>query len=171
MIAVLLAFATALMLNQNNLINVRYFFRTPSSIGKELLRTIDQFNKLYASFYVTGGNSPGLNEFPGANLVKRRIYQDINLWQQQRGQWLIHDLHNQEFKRAETLSPGWAVVETSETWDLWLRDVKTGVKTGRKTSAIQVRYYLARQGNRWIVADFEVFGKDEDLPAINEGLL
>lgn len=168
--AVLLALASAVLLNQNSIANVRYFLRPPSAVKGDLMRTVDLFNKLYASFYVTGGNSPALNEFPGTNLVKRRIYQDINLWQQ-KDQWLIHDLHQQEFRRAEVLSPGWAVVETEETWDLWLRDIKSGAKTGRRTNAIQVRYHLGRQGGRWIVAEFEVFGKDDALPPISGGLL
>lgn len=169
-IAVLLALATSFLLNQDSTANLLFHIKNATAVGRDLERTVDLFNKLYASFYVTGGDSPGLNAFPAADIIKRRIFQDINLWRQ-RGQWLIHDLHVQEFRRAEVLSPGWAVVETAETWDLWLRNIKTGLKTGRKTNLIQVRYHLARKGDRWIVVEFEVFGKDEDLPEISESLV
>lgn len=168
--AILLALASSFMLHQDNLANLLFHFRSDAAVRKDLERTVDQFNNLYASFYVTGGNSPGLNYFPGTNLVKRRIYQDINLWQQQR-QWLIHDLHEQKFKKAEVLPSGFAIVETIETWDMWLRNTETGMKSGRKTNTIQVRYYLARNRNTWIVGEFEVYGKDEDIPPVFESLL
>ena len=170
LLALLLAFATSFVLHKGNTSGLRYHFKSASSVRKELERTIDQFNKLYASFYVTGGNSDALSAFPAANLVKRRIYQDINQWRD-RGQWLIHDLHNEEISRVEVLSPVWAVVETRETWDLWLRDIETGKKTGRRTNAIKVRYHLTRSGDRWGVVEYEVFGPNEDLPPISEDLL
>jgi hypothetical protein len=167
LIAVMLALATSFMLHQDNLVNLMFHFRSEASVRKDLERTIDQFNNLYASFYVTGGDSPALNYFPGSNLIKRRIYQDINLWQQ-KGQWLIHDLHDQKFKKTELISSGYAIVETIESWDMWLRDIKTGMKTGRKTNTIQVRYYLSRNRNTWIVGEFEVYGMDENIPPLFE---
>ena len=168
-IGVLLAAGTSAVLYENSIATLKYSFRSDADVRLELERTIEKFNQLYASFYVTGGDTFGLNDFPAGNLVKRRIFQDIDLWKKQ-NQWLIHDLHTTEIMRVDIRASGRAVVETREVWDMWLRHTDTGVKTGRKSQTIQVRYFLGRDRGRWIVGDFEVYGEDERLPGIREDL-
>jgi hypothetical protein len=169
-IAVLLAAATSAALHENGVAHLKYHFKSETAIRLELERTIEKFNQLYASFFVTGGDTSALNEFPAGNLVKRNIFQDIDLWKK-KSQWLIHDMHKTEILRVQIRPSERAVVETRELWDIWLRNTETGMKTGRKSQTIQVRYYLGRDRGRWIVGIYEVFGEDEPLPVISEDLL
>lgn len=129
----------------------------------ELRATIETFNQLYATFYDTGGKTFGLNEFPAENMVKRRIFQDIANWRRTK-KWLMHDLHKTEFVSFERLGPGRAVVITRELWDIWLRDIETAERSGRRENAVRIRYHLNRRGGRWRVWEYEVFGVDDEIP-------
>jgi len=166
-VAFLAATATSFLFHEHGIAHLKRHFISDARVRLELGRTIEKFNQIYASFYVTGGNTFALNEFPAGNLVKRRIFQDINLWNNQH-QWLIHDMHKAEVTRVQLMQTERAVVDTRELWDMWLRDTETGMKTGRRTQAIQVRYYLAWNPGGWVVGDFEVYGDNEKLPELPE---
>ncbi len=164
-VALLAAAVTSFSMHGESRISLRYYLSNDDAVKEDLKETIRLFNKLLATFYDTGGDTTNLNEFPAANLVKRRIFQDIENWKKGNN-WFIHDLHKTEFLRMRTLSPQRAVVETRELWHMWVRDVETGNKSGYKVNPIKVRYYLGMQRGRWTVLEYEVYGIDDDFPEV-----
>ncbi len=164
----LLALAVSFFSHKDGWDNLRFHMFSSNDQNVALKDTIKLFNKLYAHFYDTGGRTEGLNEFPAANLVKRRIFQDIAQLRKD-GKWLIYDLHETEFSGVDIVSRKEAVVETGELWDMWIKDIKTGERAGRKQNAIKVRYHLGYERERWIVKEYEVFSADEELPGPGTG--
>jgi hypothetical protein len=132
----------------------------------EAVTTVKHFDTLYVRFFTSGGDLTGLSDFPAANLVKRRIVQDINAWTAQGG-ILSHDRMAFEFKSVDVLAPDRAVVVTEEIWQYLLRDIVTGSRTENgKINAIRVRYILRRHETRWRVEEFEVYGANDDIPPL-----
>jgi hypothetical protein len=133
---------------------------------QEIRDAIELFNRLYARFFATGGNAEGLSEFPAANMVKRRIFQDISNWKSQ-DKMLAYDKFEVRPTSVELMGPRRAVVVTQEHWSLLAKDI--GVTSGEKSSKsllIQVRYILSKVRGRWIVDEFEVFGPNDHLPSL-----
>lgn len=164
-IAFLAAALTSFAMHEESRISLKYYLSSSDADRHDLEETIRLFNKLFATFYDTGGDILNLNEFPAANLVKRRVFQDIENWKKGNN-WFIHDLHNTEFLREGTLSPQRAFVETRELWHMWVRDVESGNKSGYKVNPIKVRYYLGMQRGQWTVLEYEVYGIDDDFPEL-----
>lgn len=164
-VALSAAALTSFAMHGESRISLKYYLSSNDAAKADLEETVRLFNKLFATFYDTGGDTLNLNEFPAANLVKRRMFQDIENWKKS-NKWSIHDLHKTEFLRMGTISPQRAFVETRELWHTWVRDVDSGDKTGYKVNPIKVRYYLGMERGRWTVLEYEVYGIDDDFPEL-----
>jgi len=144
--------------------NAKFNLFGPDKYQAELLEnTIRLFNKSYAGFYDTGGITGALNSFPADPLVKRRIFQDIGALMS-RGELLVHDLHKTEFMRIAQPTRLSAIVETRELWDMWIKYLESGERSGSMARVCQVRYYLRPGPGRWDVWDFEVYDGDAVMP-------
>ena len=163
----LLAIAVAFVLNVNALGNLVFHLGVGRGGEQALIAdTIKQFNKLYASFYDTGGSLNGLNDFPAANLVKRRIFQDIAEFSK-KNELLVHDRDETKLLSITFIDAMSAEARTSETWFLSLQDAATRKPlSGVKSNQVKVRYLLKRGGGVWRVVEFEVFGKDDPIPSL-----
>jgi hypothetical protein len=164
-IALLAATLTSYSMHQESRQSLQYRFADDGAIEADLEKAVQEFNRLFATFYDTGGDTQSLNEFPATNLVKRRVFQDIDTWKKS-DKWYIHDLHKHEFLRVGILSPGRAFVETRELWHLWERDTETSEKSNYKINPIKVRYYLGIERGRWTVLEYEVYGLEDEFPEL-----
>lgn len=160
--ALSLSFATS----EQSLANFRFhaglFDRTAAR--KNVEQTLKKFNVHFASFFNTGGMLEGLNEFPAENMVKRRVFQDINTLLSA-NTIMVYDKDQFKLKDVAFIDPLRAVAIADEVWFLSLHDAKTRARlSGVKASTIQVRYLLRKQEGGWRVVDFQVFAKDDAIP-------
>ncbi len=164
--ALALSFFTSAGAGDNLFFHLGMLDMEPAEREAEL--TVRRFDNLYVRFYTSGGDLTGLNVFPAANLVKRRIVQDINAWAEQ-GRILSHDRMSWEVKAVRIIAPDTAIVETDEAWQYIIRDIATGSRTKEeKTNLIKVRYILRSAGGKWRVEEYEVFGAGDKLPPLGE---
>jgi len=130
----------------------------------EVLASLRLFSATYASFYMTGGSTDGLNTFPAEQMVKRRIFMDISNYMAQ-GTILVTDRDDTRLREISFLTPTRAVTVTDEDWYFLYRDAKTRRSLStRKFNPLTVRYYLKKEWGKWIVLDYDVFDQGETLP-------
>lgn len=136
---------------------------------KAIEDTLKLFNRHFATFFNTGGRLEGLNEFPAANLIKRRIFQDINKWNKENSV-LVYDKDLFEIISLEILAPIRAVAVAKEVWFLNVKDRETRKNLSAvKANPIKIRYILKKIDGSWRVIEYEVFGKDDDIPPLITG--
>ncbi len=165
-LSLLLAVLTQLTLQPGGLEALRFRLSGGEPYRPALEATILQFNRNYATFFDTGGLTIGLSEFPATDLVKRRIFHDINIWRAA-GLWLIHDKQALEITEAVALSPERAIVDTREFWQIWPKNAETGTKgRGSKSAKIKTRYFLYRDEGTWKVWDYIVYDESDVMPPV-----
>ncbi len=138
-----------------------------SAEEKDIEKTLKQFNKYFASFFNTGGRLEGLNEFPAANMIKRRIFQEIAEWSRN-NRIIVYDKDYFEVEHIDMPDAFSAVAVAKETWFLNVqeRDTRKHV-SDVKASPIRVRYFLKKVDNKWLVVEYEVFAESDDMPEFN----
>ena len=132
---------------------------------KELLKkAIKQFNIDYATIFNTGGTTYVIDEYPAANLVKRRTYQEANIWARQK-MVLVYDRDKTTIEDIRFYGPYRAVVVTKELWFLNFQDIKTrDYLSPLKADKIKVRYLMKKMpGKGWIVQDYEIYSEKEKV--------
>ncbi|RMG71290.1 MAG: hypothetical protein D6710_06185 [Nitrospirae bacterium] len=131
---------------------------------KLLRKTIKQFNIDYATVFNTGGTTYVLDEYPAANLVKRRTYQEANIWAAQ-GLVLVYDRDKTIIEGIRFYGPFRAVVVAKELWFINFQDIKTRkYLSPLKADRIRVRYLMKKvPGKGWIVQDYEVYSDKEKV--------
>ncbi len=134
---------------------------------KAIEKTLKLFNKHFATFYNTSGNLRGLNEFPAANMVKRRIFQEINQWKK-KNQVIVYDRDHFEIETVKMFSPLTAFAVAREVWFLKVQDSKTRKALSQsKANPIRVRYLMKKVDDKWGVLEYEVFSEKDDMPEMN----
>ncbi len=167
---VTLALMLSFFANSNALMNLRFhlgLYDIPAE-EKQVEDTLKLFNRNFATLFNTGGDlSVALNEFPAANMIKRRVVQEINDWAGN-NKVLVYDKDVFEIETIILLSPGRALAVTREVWFLNVQNRENRrEKSGVKASPIRVRYFLKKIDSKWRVIEYEVFGKDDDIPVMN----
>jgi hypothetical protein len=165
---IILALSVSLFSHEEGLLNLRFHLGIYDSakIKKELRDTLNLFNRNFATFFNTGGNLAGLNEFPAANMIKRRIFQEINEWKK-KNQLLVYDKDTFEIVNIHLVNPVTAVTVAKEVWFLNVQERDTRKKLSSvKANPIQVRYILKRLKGNWGVIEFEVFGSKDEIPEL-----
>lgn len=133
---------------------------------KSVESTLRLFNKLFASFFNTGGLIEGLNEFPAANLVKRRIFQDIGELAKT-NTVIVYDRDVFKLRKVDFLDPVRAVALADEVWFISLQDSRTRKPISAvKANPIRVRYLLRKEKGAWRVVEYEVFDKSGPIPPL-----
>ncbi len=167
---VILALMLSFFTNNNALVNLRFHLGLYDTTAeeKQVEDTLKLFNRNFATLFNTGGDlSVALNEFPAANMIKRRVVQEINDWAGN-NKVLVYDKDVFELEKIHLLSPGRALAVAREVWFLNVQNRDTRrEKSGVKASPIRVRYLLKKIGNKWGVIEYEVFGKDDTVPVMN----
>jgi len=140
-----------------------------SADEESIKKTLAAFNKIYATIYDTGGTTKQLNEFPAANLVKRRIYQEVYNWKDG-GKVLAYDKFDVKPESVELIGPDRAVAITQEAWGLLLKKLVGGesISEGQKPLEIKVRYILGRTDAGWKVLEYEVYAPSGEVPELGE---
>lgn len=165
---VILAFSVALYSHEQGLMNFGFHLGMYNSekVEKELGDTLNLFNRNFATFFNTGGSLSGLNEFPAANMIKRRIFQEINEWKK-KNQLLVYDKDSFEIENMTLLNSVTAVAIAKEVWFLNVQERDTRKKLSPvKANPIQVRYILKKLKEMWMVVEYEVFGSRDDIPEL-----
>ena len=162
------AFVVSLFSHDNSFRNLSFhlgFYDRPAE-ETHIEDTINLFNKHYATFFNTGGKLDGLNEFPAANLIKRRIFQEINDWRK-KNQVLVYDKDSFDIEDITLLNPVTAVAVAKEVWFLSVQERDTRKKLSPvKANSIQVRYILKKREGTWSVVEYEVFGSRDNIPSL-----
>jgi hypothetical protein len=165
---IFLALLTSVIIHPESIPNIRFNlgFHNQAADEKDIQETLRLFNKHFATFFNTGGKLAGLNEFPAANLIKRRIFQEINEWKK-KNQILVYDKDSFEIEEITLLNPVNAIALTKEVWFLSIQEKDTRKKLSPvKANSIRVRYILNKINNKWGVFEYEVFGNEDDIPAL-----
>ncbi|MBI4839247.1 MAG: hypothetical protein HY806_08955 [Nitrospirae bacterium] len=127
---------------------------------------IKLFSASISGFYASGGNPAGLNMFPAEKLIKRRIFMDIN-YAKKAGQALVMDRDKSDIKQITFMDPVRAVAVVNESWFNEYQDYETRKKlSNKKANIITVRYFLKKMWSKWIVVEYEVFGRDDKIPPV-----
>ncbi len=137
---------------------------------KELARiqqTIRQYNKASAGVYDTAGVKEELNVMPAAPLLKRALFQDINILRNN-GQLMVFDLDSQKVEKVDFITKDFVLAVTREVWGVVVQDYYTRKRlTNVKATEVKARYHLRRENKQWIVHDVEVFPAAADIPEPN----
>ncbi len=131
---------------------------------KLIKQAIKQFNIDYATIFNTGGTTYVIDEYPAANLVKRRTYQEANIWARQK-MVLVYDRDKTTIEDIRFYGPFRAVVVARELWFLNFQDIKTrDYLSPLKADRIRVRYLMKKVPDKgWIVQDYEVYSDKEKV--------
>ncbi len=170
-VGAILAVAVIFIVQPDAMENYRFHFGSydTEQVEGELVETVKTFDKLYVKFFTSGGDLSSLHEFPAANLVKRRIVQEINSWSK-KDSIFSHDRYMFEIKEVRLVRADMGYVETAESWMYLLRNLNTGKRTkGSKKANIRVRYILRNVDSKWRVEDFEVYDNNDDIPPLADG--
>lgn len=128
--------------------------------------TLRLFSGTVAGFYASGGNLAGLNMFPAEKLIKRRIFQDIEI-NLTNGHLLIMDRDRTVVKEILFSSPEHATVVRDEAWFLQYQEAATRRPlSGKKANLITVRYLLKKMWGRWIIVDYDVYGRNDAVSPV-----
>jgi hypothetical protein len=161
----ILAFSVAVFIHNNSLQNLRFnlgFYNTEKE-EKDIEDTLRLFNMHFGTFFNTGGRLEGLNEFPAENMIKRRVFQDINEWTKN-NLVLVYDRDVFKVESIDFIDPIRAVSVAEEVWFLRIQKRETRKSLSPvKANPIKVRYILKKINGRWRVIEYEVFGKDDDI--------
>ncbi len=167
-VGAMLAVAVIFFVQPDAMENYRFHMGSydAAQVEDELVATVKEFDKLYVNFFTSGGDLSRLHEFPAANLVKRRIVQEINSWSE-KDSIFSHDRYMFEIKDVRHFRADRGYVETAESWMYLLRNLNTGKRAkGSKRADIRVRYILYKLDGQWRVEDFEVYNIEDDIPAL-----
>ncbi|MBI1922310.1 MAG: hypothetical protein HYS23_14640 [Geobacter sp.] len=161
----LCALVASFALNNQSLANLRHHLGIYDRQAEEkrVEETLKKFNIHFASFFNTAGLLVGLNEFPADNLVKRRIFQDINTLKAFNNV-MVYDRDVFKLKKVDFPDPIRAVALADEVWFISLQDAVTRANvSGVKANQIQVKYMLRKENGAWRVIDYQVFAKDDAI--------
>lgn len=167
---IILALTVSFFIHENSFYNLRFHLGLYDRKAEEkaIEDTLKLFNLHFATFFNTGGDLEGLNEFPASNLIKRRIFQEINEWRKNNS-LLVYDKDVFNIDSIKIIDPVSAVATTEEVWFLNIQNIETrGYLSPVKANPIKVRYFLKKVDGKWLVIEYEVFGKKDDLPPLNE---
>jgi hypothetical protein len=168
---IILSSSISFFSHENSLDNASFQFGLYKSTAEEkaIEETLKLFNKHFATFFNTGGRLQGLNEFPAANMLKRRIFQEINEWSK-KNQVIVYDKDHFEIETIKMLSPLTAVAVAREIWFLNVQDRKTRKSLSQsKANPIVVRYLMKKIDDKWGVLEYEVFSEKDDMPEMHTG--
>jgi len=139
----------------------------------DIIMSIKQYNKNSAGFYSTAGDSlEGLAVIPASQLLKRRLFQDINMLKRD-GLVMVFDLDSQKVKHSRLLNRTTATATTEEVWAIALQDVQTRKPLSNvKAITVSVRYLLHYELNStgnatWVIYEADVYPKGETVPDLN----
>ena len=134
--------------------------------------TIRLFSGTLAGLYVSGGNPAGLNSFPAETMVRGRVIRDIGILHQM-NLVLATDRDRSTVKQITFVDPAYAVAIIDEAWFMQLQNYSTRRPvSNKKANIITVRYFLKKQWSKWIVMEYEVYGRgDPILPVPLERVL
>lgn len=128
--------------------------------------TIRLFSATVAGFYVSGGNLTGLNMFPAEKMIKRMVILDIRV-NAEKGRLLVLDRDRSEVRNVLFGGPTHAAAVLDETWFMQYQDAVTRRPlSGKKANVITVRYILKKMWSRWVVVEYEVYGRNDEIPPV-----
>ncbi len=128
--------------------------------------SIRLFSATIAGFYSTGGNPAGLNMFPAEQMIKRRIFMDIS-YNQKAGKVLVMDRDKSSYRQVLFAGPMHAVAVVDEDWFSVYRDYNTRKPiSDKKANLITIRYLLKKMWGRWIVVEYEVYGRKDTIATL-----
>lgn len=145
---------------------VRLGLQARQAQESEVRKTVALFNRHYALFFSTGGSTEWLNEFPASNLVKRRIFQEIDML----GQDDVVAVYDKDVVKVESvrfMDPSRASVVTTEAWFIGARRAASQNRLpGFGKRFLRSRYLLMKTDRGWRVVDFEVFSAEDNVPQL-----
>jgi len=130
--------------------------------------SIKQFSASIAGFYASGGSIQGLNMFPADNTVKRRIFLDIQI-NRESGFVLVADRDRSDVKQITFSDTNHASAIVNEAWFMQYQNIGTRKPVSdKKANYLTLRYLFKKIGGKWIVMDFDVYGRNDSIPPVQQ---
>ena len=170
---IILSVAVSFFSHKNSLENLGFHLGLYNIAGEEkaIEETLKLFNKHFGTFFNTGGKLEGLSEFPASNLIKRRIFQEINEWTK-KNQILVYDKDSFKIEEITLFNSATAIAVAKEVWFLNVQERDTRKKISPvKANPIRVRYVIKKLEGMWRVVEYEVFSNENDIPALTKDRL
>lgn len=136
-----------------------------SAMKNGIEQALRQFNRDFATFFNAGGPTSILGTFPADNLIKRRIFQEIQYWDQ-KNIVIVYDKDAFKIEKITLSGPDRAVAIANEIWYISAQkaDTRQPIST-LKRSPERIRYFLKLVRGQWRVTEYEVYGETDSIPA------
>jgi hypothetical protein len=133
----------------------------PAADEAGIREAIESFNRIYQDFYASGGNPALIDEFPATRAVKHFVFRDLG-FVRDAGLVQVQDLASAEVREVRAMRSGEAEALVYEEWNLILQGAgDRAPRSSIKGMGQGFRYWLRREGRRWIVTAWDL----EELPA------
>lgn len=137
---------------------------------RDIAQAIKLFSASIGGFYATAGDLGGLNAFPAERMIKRRIFQDINI-NMQAGKVLVMDRDSSELRKVHFIAPDHAIAVVDESWFMQFQNVADRKPVSdKKANFILVRYDMKKIFGRWMIDVYDVYGLDDTIPLVGDGV-
>jgi hypothetical protein len=165
--AVVAAIAATAAVNKQPLYNIKFHLGLydHAAVRENIEQTLRQFNRDFATLFNTSGPTAILAAFPADNLVKRRIFQEVNFWDG-KNMVMVYDKDTFAIEKIELPLPGRAVVVAREIWYISAQDAVTRRRVSTlKRNTERVRYLMQMINGKWRVMEYEIYGEKDSIPA------
>lgn len=126
----------------------------PESDRKQIEVTINNYNKILADFYASGGNPALINQFPTTKQIKHEVFRDLG-YIKSADRILVYDMASITPYRIRLTAPGRAEAQFYEEWNYMYQNFDRTTKTRPLGFGKGFRYHLVYDNGSWLVQDWD----------------
>ncbi|MEJ5165482.1 MAG: hypothetical protein WHV67_00460 [Thermoanaerobaculia bacterium] len=127
----------------------------PEVEKREIIKSIELYNKIAMDFYATGGNPSLIDEIPASKFLKHEIFKEIG-YLSSMGFLQVLDLYDFKVKKIDFEDSKKARVEVEEDWNFQRQEFDTRKPLSEIYSfKFEVIYILKKTGKKWIIEEWE----------------
>lgn len=167
-IAIIISLFTVSLFSDRDLyhfLKTKYSERYLEKEKKDILGTIELYNKILSDFYASDGNAFLLNKFPGSIRLRHQIFRNIGFLQNA-DRILVYDLVEILPVDIKIIPPDRAEAIVLERWNYIYQRRNREIVSPLKGMGRGFKYYLLWVVDHWIVQEYEPVDVEE--PEIKE---
>lgn len=126
----------------------------PESVRKDIINTLQSYNKILADFYASGGVPGMLNAMPASKQMRHEIFRDIG-YVKQVNKFLVYDMATNTPFTITLTGPGRAEARMYEEWNYMYQNSDRSPNTRPMGFGRGVRYFLVKKDGKWQVDDWD----------------
>lgn len=127
----------------------------PENEKKEIIKTIELYNKIAMDFYATGGNPALIDDMPSSKFLKHEVFKEIG-YLSSMGYLQILDLYDFKIKRMDFEDTRKVKVEVEEDWNFQRQDFETRKPLSEIYSfKFEAIYILKKIEKKWIIEEWQ----------------